>query len=158
MIVGVTGGKGGTGKTVLALNLALAFAKSGRKVKYLDCDADSPASHMLVGAERKERREVRSFVPKFNEKCTKCGKCVKVCEVNALYQLKGKKPVLLAPICNGCKACTLVCPARAIEKEEKIVGWTYCWKKYGVEFFSGELKPSEPLSEKIVDAVKKRGL
>ena len=52
----------------------------------------------------------------------------------------------------------IACPFGAIEESKKIIGWTYAAEKYGVKFFSGELKPSEPLTEKIVDAVKQRGL
>jgi len=157
MMVGVTGGKGGTGKTVVAVNLAVAIAKTGRKVTYLDCDADCPSAHMVMGAKRKGRIAVKSFVPHFNSsKCKRCGRCVSVCEVKALYQLQGKIPTLLEPICNGCKACVLACPFNAIDEGEKIVGWTYRTEKHGVELFSGELRPSEPLSEKIVDAVKDR--
>ncbi|MEM3556025.1 MAG: P-loop NTPase [Candidatus Micrarchaeia archaeon] len=158
MMIGITGGKGGTGKTVVAVNLAVAIAKSGRKVTYLDCDADCPSAHIVMGIERGERRAVRSFIPKFNSrKCKRCGKCVSVCEVKALYQLPGKAPTLLEQICNGCEACLLACPFNAIRRGEKIVGWTYRGERGGVELFSGELKPSEPLSEKIVDAVKERG-
>jgi MinD superfamily P-loop ATPase len=159
MIIGVTGGKGGTGKTVVAVNLAVAIAKTGRRVTYLDCDADCPSAHIVMGAKRRMKRKVTSFVPHFNSgKCRKCGKCVKVCELNALYQLPGKTPTLLEPICNGCRACVLACPHNAIQEAEKTVGWTYKTEKYGMELFSGELKPSEPLSEKIVDAIKIRGL
>ena len=159
MIIGVTGGKGGTGKTVIALNLAIALAKLGKNVAYLDCDADCPSAHTLAGAELKEKIEVRSFLPRFLEdKCIKCGKCVKMCEFNALYQLKGKVPALMPSLCSGCGVCMLACPFGAIEESSKVIGWTYTSEKYGVRFFSGELKPSEPLTEKIVDAVKQRGL
>ncbi|MBN1169654.1 ATP-binding protein [Candidatus Micrarchaeota archaeon] len=159
MILGITGGKGGTGKTVFAVNLAIAFARMGKKVAYLDCDADCPSAHIIAGTELRDREEVRSFLPHFiKEKCMKCGKCVSACEFNALYQLTGKLPELVDSLCSGCGACMIACPFGAIEESCKVIGWTYTAKKYGVEFFSGELKPSEPLSEKIVDAVKQRGL
>lgn len=158
MMIGVTGGKGGTGKTLVAVNLAVAIAGSGRKVTYLDCDADCASAHIVMGVKRGKRRAVKSFIPRFNtKKCKRCGRCVSVCEVKALYQLPGKAPTLLKQICNGCKACVLACPFNAVEKGEKVIGWTYKGGGRGVELFSGELKPSEPLSEKIVDAVKERG-
>ncbi len=159
MIIGVTGGKGGTGKTVVAVNLAIAIAKEGKSVAYLDCDADCPSSHMIAGAERGGKEEVRSFVPEIKaDKCIHCGVCVEKCEFNALYQLKGNPPSLVNSLCSGCGTCKLACPSKAIEESSKVIGWTYETSKYGVRFYSGELKPSEPLSEKIVDAVKGRGL
>ena len=157
MIIGVTGGKGGTGKSFFAINLAVSLAKKGAKVVLLDCDPDSPSDHILLGAERKNKKQVDCLVPVFiKEKCVKCGLCVKTCQYNALFQVPGKVPQLMEPICNGCTACILACPNNAITKGNKIVGWTYESEKYGLKMLSGELKPSEPLSEKIVIETKKR--
>jgi len=159
LIVGITGGKGGTGKTAIAVNLAVALADMGKKVRLIDCDVDCPGSHLILGAELGKKQEVLSFIPKFNpEKCMKCGLCVSRCETNSLYQIKGKPPSLVEQTCTGCKTCMLSCPHGAIEPGSKVVGWTYEGRKHGVEIFSGSLKPSEPYSEKIVDAVKARGL
>ncbi|MBD3209907.1 P-loop NTPase [Candidatus Micrarchaeota archaeon] len=158
MIIGVTGGKGGTGKTVLAVNLAVALAGKA-SVAYLDCDADCPSAHIIVGAELQNKQGVYSFLPEFiEEKCTHCGKCTSVCQFNALYQLKGEAPTLVESLCSGCGACMLACPFGAIKESRKTIGWTHAYEKYGIDFFSGELRPGEPLSEKIVDAVKERGL
>jgi len=157
MIIGVTGGKGGTGKSFFAINLAVALAKKGAKVVLLDCDPDSPSDHILLGAERKNKKEVSCLIPVFiKEKCAKCGLCVKTCQYNAIFQMPDKIPQLMEPICNGCTACILACPHSAITKGSKIVGWTYESEKYGLKMLSGELKPSEPLSEKIVIETKKR--
>jgi MinD superfamily P-loop ATPase len=159
MIIGITGGKGGTGKTVLAVNLALSLARLGKDVAYFDCDADCPSAHIIASVELEGRQAVRSFLPDFiKDKCMHCGKCVKACEFNALYQLKDKVPSLVNSLCSGCGACMIACPFNAIDESSKIIGWTYTAEKYGVKFYSGELKPSEPLREKIVDAVKRRGL
>lgn len=157
MIIGITGGKGGTGKSFFAINLAAALAKKGAKVVLLDCDPDSPSDHILLGAERKNRQEVDCLIPVFiKEKCVRCGKCVKACQYNALFQARGEVPQLVEQMCNGCTACILSCPHGAIGKERKTVGWTYEAEKYGIRMISGELKPSEPLSEKIVIETKKR--
>lgn len=78
MIIGVTGGKGGTGKTVFAVNLAIAVAELGKKVTYIDGDVDCPSSHFVFGVKRKGKQEVTSYLPKIDEeKCTHCGLCVK---------------------------------------------------------------------------------
>ncbi len=157
MIIGVTGGKGGTGKTVIAVNIAIALAKQGKKVTYVDCDADCPSSHFVSGGTIGEEREVCSFIPAIdNEKCIKCGKCVKTCQFNSLYQPKGKPPVLVESLCSGCSACMLACPAGAITESSKVTGHTYFFEKHGVKFFLGKLNPSDPLTEKVVGAIKER--
>ncbi|MFH1471145.1 MAG: P-loop NTPase, partial [Candidatus Micrarchaeota archaeon] len=159
MIVGVTGGKGGTGKTVFAVNLAVALAKKGVKVRLIDCDVDCPSAHIVLGTELKSKQKVESFVPRIDaSKCKRCGLCVEKCEQHSLFQVKGETPTFIDKMCNGCKVCALVCKHGAIVESNKIVGWTYNGKRFGVSIFSGELKPSEPLSEKVVDAVKKMGL
>ncbi|MBU0586762.1 4Fe-4S binding protein [Candidatus Micrarchaeota archaeon] len=88
----------------------------------------------------------------------KCGLCISKCESNALFQNKNKTPKLFDKLCTGCKTCIYSCPYNAIKEKSKLIGWTYFGKNLGISIYSGELKPSEPLSEKIVDAVKKRGL
>jgi len=48
MIISVASGKGGTGKTTIAVNLALALAKDqGKNVKFLDCDVEEPNAHLF---------------------------------------------------------------------------------------------------------------
>jgi MinD superfamily P-loop ATPase len=159
MKIAITGGKGGTGKTVFAVNLALALAKQGKKVTYIDCDADCPSSHYIVGAELQNEEGVDSFLPEIDkEKCIKCGTCIKTCQFNSLYQPKDKLPVLVESLCSGCAACMIACPADAITESSKIIGNTYSFEKYGVQFFCGKLNPSDPLTEKIVGAIKVRAL
>ncbi len=159
MIIGVTGGKGGTGKTVFAVNLAVALAEKGAEVRLIDCDVDCPGAHIVLGAKLGSKQKVESFVPRIDaSKCKRCGLCVEKCEQHSLFQLKGEAPTIIDKMCNGCRVCSLVCGYGAITGSEKTIGWTYKGKELGVELFSGELKPSEPLSEKVVGAVKERGL
>jgi len=51
-IVAVAGGKGGVGKSVLAANLALAMAGSGRRVALVDADIGMGNQHTLLGINR----------------------------------------------------------------------------------------------------------
>ncbi len=51
-IVAVAGGKGGVGKSVLATNLALAMAGSGRRVALVDADIGMGNQHTLLGISR----------------------------------------------------------------------------------------------------------
>ena len=53
MIIGVTGGKGGTGKSTVATALAVELAKNS-KVLLVDADVECPNDHLLLNIERKE--------------------------------------------------------------------------------------------------------
>ena len=44
MIVSVASGKGGTGKTSVAVNMALSVGN----VQLLDCDVEEPNAHLLL--------------------------------------------------------------------------------------------------------------
>ena len=154
--ISVTGGKGGTGKTVVALNLAVALAKQGHDVTLADCDVDCPNSYIIADTKLKNERVVTSFLPVFDEKkCTACGKCIDVCRVNALYLVKGKVE-LNDKMCTGCEACKLACPQGAVTGRQKVIGHTYETEGYGVDFVVGKLLPSEPISAKVVNETKKR--
>ncbi len=48
MKIAIPGGKGGTGKTTVAVNLAHAAARVGRTVAYLDCDVEEPNGHIFL--------------------------------------------------------------------------------------------------------------
>jgi flagellar biosynthesis protein FlhG len=48
-VIAVTGGKGGVGKTTVAVNLSLALAKLGRRVVLLDADLRLPNIDVMLG-------------------------------------------------------------------------------------------------------------
>ena len=48
MIITIASGKGGTGKTTFAVNLAYALAMRGDTVRLLDCDVEEPNDHLFV--------------------------------------------------------------------------------------------------------------
>ncbi len=48
------------------------------------------------------------------EKCTGCGKCVKVCPAKAIMIDSDSKAVIDSEACRGCGICATVCPNKAI--------------------------------------------
>ncbi len=48
MNITVAIGKGGTGKTTFAVNLAYALADRGKTVRLMDCDVEEPNAHLFV--------------------------------------------------------------------------------------------------------------
>jgi ATP-binding protein involved in chromosome partitioning len=62
-IVAVTGGKGGIGKSSVAVGLALGFAGDGARVGLLDLDLWGPSDHVILGVPRPSLREDGGLVP-----------------------------------------------------------------------------------------------
>lgn len=53
-IISITGGKGGVGKTTISVNLALQYAKMGKKVLLFDADLGLANVHVLLGLKPKK--------------------------------------------------------------------------------------------------------
>jgi len=153
--IAITGGKGGTGKSTVATALAYELSKK-HKVLLVDVDVDCPNDHLLLSIKRKLYQTVKQRIPKWDlDKCIKCGLCGKLCKTNAIVSIKDRFPLFISQQCNGCGACVLKCPSNAISWEEKDIGKIYTGNNYGIDFISGELKVNEPLSEFIVEDLKK---
>ena len=122
--IAITGGKGGVGKSTVSVLLANKFGNLGKKVVLCDCDVECPNDHLLLGVElEKSVRKTYAKFPKLaEEKCIKCGLCVKNCRSNAIFQPKNGYPIFLPELCSGCGLCWNLCPEGAIEVEEKAIG------------------------------------
>lgn len=150
MIITVASGKGGTGKTTLAVNLALSIGN----VQLLDCDVEEPNSHILLQPRIDESKPVFTKVPVISEElCVYCGKCSKFCEYNALFV--APKTVMVFPeLCHSCGGCMLVCPKDAIKEKERQIGVIKKGEANGVEIVYGELNVGEAMAVPLIRAVK----
>jgi MinD superfamily P-loop ATPase len=155
-VIGVTGGKGGVGKTTVAVNIACALADMGHKVALVDADVDAPNAAILLGMAFENSADVFITMPLIDEsKCNSCGACVEACRLNSLFLAKDKAPVLLGA-CNGCEACLLVCETHAIHRGKKAVGKTYKTNRGNLTLYTGELIPSLEESAIVVEKLKDR--
>ena len=143
--IAVTGGKGGTGKSTIAVILSkLLSEETNSEVLLVDTDVESPSDHILLGVEREFFESVTMFKPKIiQEKCTKCGECIKACPEHALIGLEGTFPRLIDDLCSGCKVCFYVCQDNAIEKEDEEIGKIYIGEKSRITLLQGELNPGK---------------
>ena len=155
MRIAITGGKGGTGKSMVATTLAVLFAKN-KKTLLVDADAECPNDHLLLAVKLKKTAIVNQAIPKWNfKKCVKCGVCASACQKNAIIFVKDRYPAFVKDVCIGCKACISSCPYGAITEDKKEIGRIYDGKNYDVNLISGELKLGELASGEVVAEVRK---
>lgn len=155
-VIGVTGGKGGVGKTTVAVNIAASLADMGLRLALVDADVDAPNAAILLNLPYEQPLDVTITMPLFDDdKCNGCGECIKACRLNSLFLPKGKTVLLLGE-CNGCEACFLVCPTEAISRGLKTVGQTYKTVNKNLTVYTGELQPGLEESALVVNELKKR--
>ena len=151
MIVSVASGKGGTGKTLVATNLAAALTNN---VQLLDCDVEEPNAHLFIRPEWAGRERVTTFVPEIDEsKCTFCGECADLCQFNALVILKDTT-LTFAELCHSCLGCMKVCPADAVKPGERDLGVLERGDRNGIELVHGRLRVGEAMAPPLIRKVR----
>ena len=119
MIISIASGKGGTGKTTVATNLAAAI---GSEVQLLDCDVEEPNSHLFLKPTFSETTTIHTPVPEVDQdKCTLCGKCGEICQFKAIVVL-GETVLPFHELCHSCGGCMEVCPENAITEVGRELG------------------------------------
>ena len=154
MKIAIASGKGGTGKTTVAVNLAHVASRDGKTVALLDCDVEAPNAHLFLKPQLSESRPVKRPIPKVDlEKCTLCGECGKICEYGAIVCV-GKKVLLFPELCHGCGGCSLVCPVNAITEVGQETGQLETGHAGAIHFAHGVLSVGEAMSPPVIAAVK----
>jgi len=154
MIISVASGKGGTGKTTVAVSLALSL-EARRSVQFLDCDVEEPNAHLFLKPSIDKTLPVFILVPEVDEaKCTFCGKCAEVCAHNAIAVIKNTV-LVFSELCHGCGGCSLLCPEKAIKDVGKKIGVLESGAAGNLQFIHGKLDIGQPMSPPLIRAVKK---
>ena len=120
--IAISSGKGGTGKTFIATNLARVLSKKHDEICYLDCDVEEPNGHLFLKPviDKEEVVTLVAPVEVDKEKCISCGRCAEICKYNAIAMVN-KQVLIFKELCHVCGGCKIVCPVDAIiEKERKI--------------------------------------
>ncbi len=156
MKIAVASGKGGTGKTTIATNLACAVARMGRKVQYLDCDVEEPNGHIFLKPDIKKTQAVTVDVPEVDlKKCTGCGKCGEICQYSAIVHLKENNVLTFEQLCHSCGGCLRVCPADAIKPKPLNIGDIEFGKAGSINFVHGKLRIGNVQTPSLIKEVKK---
>jgi len=160
MIISISGGKGGTGKSTVAVNLAIELSKF-HKVRFGDLDVEAPNDYILLGVKLEKGEPIKIMYPHIDYKgCIKCGICGKVCDTGALLISRDGLPLLLPRLCSGCRACYLICPTKTILEGERLVGYLYENKvsinSHKFDLVTGVLREGEEHTPPVVRIVKNK--
>jgi len=154
MIVAIASGKGGTGKTTVAVNLALSLSGD---VQLLDCDVEAPNAHLFLQAEPAGHEVVGIPVPEVDgDLCNQCGECSRLCQYNAIAVL-GTSVVVFPELCHGCGGCALVCPENAIREVMRPIGVVEEGHARNVHLVQGRLYVGEALVPPLIREVRAKG-
>ncbi len=153
----VASGKGGTGKTTVAVALALALRDEMDRLQFMDCDVEEPNGAVLLQPAIDGDVPVALKTPKVDpSRCTGCEKCREVCAFNAIAVVN-KQAMVFDNLCHSCGGCILACPEDAISEADRVIGRIEFGHRDNIEFLSGVLNVSEAMATPIIRALKAKG-
>lgn len=151
MIISIASGKGGTGKTTIATNLAVSL---GHGVRLLDCDVEEPNDHIFLQPQIKHKEKVNVKVPQVDmNKCNLCGKCQEICQFKAIVVV-GESVLTFHELCHSCGGCMEVCPEDAITEIDREMGVFEDGIRGELKFAHGRLNIGQAMSVPVIYRVK----
>jgi len=154
MRIAIASGKGGTGKTTVATNMAAVLAERGRSVTYIDCDVEEPNGRLFLTPDVEAEVSVGVPVPCIDQqRCTFCGQCSEICRFKALVVTPNR--VLHFPeLCRGCGACLIVCPEQAISESTRTIGTVTTGRRGSLGVVEGRLNVGEMQTPPLIRRTK----
>ncbi|WP_136809096.1 ATP-binding protein [Desulfosediminicola flagellatus] len=151
----ILSGKGGVGKSSIAASLGVILARK-YTVVLADTDVDAPNLNLVLGAKLRNSEEIAASSKACidYDKCIGCMMCKDVCKFSSICG--ADKPVIIPYSCEGCGACSLICPEKAIEIHDVVNGQLNIFDTVNMLLVTGELHIGGSSSGHIVDIVKKR--
>ena len=153
MKIAIASGKGGTGKTTVAVNMARTL---GVPIQLLDCDVEEPNAHLFLKGDKIKEEIVTIPIPEVDEAlCDGCGECGKFCKYHAIVTF-GTVPLIFPELCHGCGGCSMVCTLKAIEETGRRIGVVETTESDNITLIGGRLDVGVAMSPPLIRAVKER--
>lgn len=142
MKVAIASGKGGTGKTTVATNLAVCLAER-EPVVLADLDVEEPNSGLFVQGDLLRQDVKNKMIPQWApDECTHCGICQAVCNFNAILSFPAQ--VMVFPeLCHSCYACSELCPSGSLPMVPRPMGELRHFKAGALDFVESRLTVGE---------------
>jgi MinD superfamily P-loop ATPase len=151
MKIAIASGKGGTGKTTVAVNMARTL---DGPVQLLDCDVEEPNAHLFIKGNKIIEEVVNIPIPKVDESlCNSCSECAKICQYSAIITF-GTTPLIFPEMCHGCGGCMRVCPTKAISEQNRRIGVIEKSGADNINLLTGRLDVGVALAPPLVRALK----
>ncbi len=157
--IAVASGKGGTGKTTVAINLFhFLIDEKHKQALLVDCDVEEPNSNLFLKGKEIDSEEVYIKVPYIKtSKCVYCGKCYDYCAFNAIMFVKELSFLkVMEDLCHGCGACSYACKYNAIEEKDKTLGKVNSYEYQGRKIIEGELNVGVATPVPVINAARKK--
>ncbi len=146
MKIAVLSGKGGTGKTLVSVNLAAVAEHAA----YYDCDVEEPNGHLFLKPQDIKETTVFIKSPEVDaDRCNGCRQCIDFCKFNAIAAI-GDKAVVFPDVCHPCGGCILVCPQQAVKETKRPIGKIIYGNAGNVQVISGMLNMGEESGVPII--------
>jgi MinD superfamily P-loop ATPase len=158
--IAVASGKGGTGKTTVALNLFRHFSRRDPgRVLLADCDVEEPnAALFLKDLVPVRELPVRQEIPVIDStRCNFCRKCTEYCEFGAITVLPPARFAEINPsLCHSCGACSIACDRDAIWVKDHDIGILRSYRTtFGSVLMEGELRIGSAMQTAVIRSLKR---
>ncbi|WP_372932164.1 nucleotide-binding protein [Mariniphaga sediminis] len=159
MQIAVASGKGGTGKTTVAVHLYHFIGKhTDKKVVLADCDVEEPNDTLFFPSlQPTGKKTVYQLIPEIDtETCTFCKECVEWCEFSAITVVPNQKFAEVdTSLCHSCGACLIACKHKAIKEKPFPLGTITKYKTgAGKDLLEGRLKVGSAMQTTLIKKLK----
>ncbi len=155
MKIAIASGKGGTGKTTLATNLASVWAETDN-VALADLDVEEPNGRLFLAAELIENKTINKQAPQWDSgKCRHSGICKTVCNFNSIIRM-GSELIVIPELCHSCYACVELCHGGALQMAPIRIGELSVFKACGgLTFVESRLDIGQEQALPLISQTKK---
>ncbi|WP_372754022.1 P-loop NTPase [Labilibaculum sp.] len=157
--IAIASGKGGTGKTTVAVNLfSFIYENWTHSVQLIDCDVEEPNDLLFFqNFSVKSEKKVEQIIPQIDtSKCTFCKKCEDYCEFNAIVMVPSMQYATVnKDLCHSCGACFVACEFDAIHEVNNNIGTvSSCLVDNDRSVMEGNLRVGSPLQTMLIKDLK----